>query len=285
MGSRFGGAKQLEPITNEGETILDFSLFDAVEAGFKKIVFVVRSEILPMMRDSFAQKLEDRVDVKFVCQDEALIESGYTGNRKKPFGTGHAVLSAKGATDGDFCMINADDFYGKDAFRSMNNWFESDDDADFAMIGYSLEKTLSDFGSVSRGQCFVSDDEYLAAVIERKGILSENGTISCDDDELMDGPLEPETVVSMNLWGFSPLIFEFLEERFERFLEDNASDDDAEFYINDVVNDAVSKGKATVRVLRSDEEWIGITYRDDKERAAERLRALKECGVYPAKLW
>jgi len=285
MGRRFGGTKQLEPVTEDGETILDFSLFDAVEAGFRKLVFVVRSEILAEARSVFAARLPGDVEVEFVCQDQALVPNQHSTRRTKPYGTGHAVLATRPVVDGTFLMINADDYYGKNAFRTMSDWFGSSDDAEFAMVGYSLQKTLSRFGSVSRGQCIVSDDGFLSSVIERKGIISENGIISCDDNVRVDPPLRPDTVVSMNLWGFSPLIFEFLEERFDSFLRANASDTEAEFYINDVVNDAVSKRKAAVRVLRSDEEWIGITYKKDKEWTAERLNALKAQGTYPAKLW
>lgn len=284
MGSRFGGPKQLKQLTPTGETLIDFSLFDAVNAGFKKIVFVVRSEILPEMK-SFEQKLAGSADVRFVCQDELGLPEGYSRvSRTKPFGTGHAVLAAAEVNE-NFCMINADDFYGRKAFKMLAEWTPPAGENEFVMVGFPLKNTLSAHGPVSRGQCVVSDDGFLKSVVERKGILSENGMISCSGETNAGSELEPQTIVSMNFWGFTPYIFELLERGFREFLRKNAPDEDSEFFINDVVNSAVSEGRARVRVLRSDEDWMGITYKEDTDEVSEKLKTLKETGIYPERIY
>ncbi len=280
IGSRFGSLKQIEPVTPEGETILDFSIYDAVRAGFKKIVFVVRREILGDLAGLFERKLGGIVDVRFVCQDDAV----EMGGRKKPYGTGHAVLSASDEVRENFCMINADDFYGRSSFMTARKWDTAPESADFSMIGFMLLKTLSKSGPVSRGQCAIDKDGFLTAVRERTGIVSENGGIYCDSKNGAS-PLNADTVVSMNFWGFTTGIFEFLEKDFELFLESEGSDQNSEFYINDVVNRAVAAKKASVRVFPSDEDWMGITYKEDRDGVAQKLAVLREAGVYPARLW
>lgn len=285
MGSRFGGTKQLEEVTDEGDAILDFSLYDAVEAGFRKIVFVVRSEILEEARSFFESKLREKADVRFVCQDREPMAEKHSTKRQKPFGTGHALLAARSEVNESFCMINADDYYGQNAFSIINNGFRSAEEGDFLMVGYPLKNTLSKFGTVSRGQCRLTGSGYLKSVIERKGILSENGVISCDEADEIAEPLTPDTIVSMNLWGFTPKIFDLLDSEFRVFLENSGEDPNAEFFINDVVNKAVRNGKAQVKVLRTDDEWVGVTYREDKQFTAEHFRKMKEMGFYPQRLW
>lgn len=281
MGSRFGGLKQLEPVTPEGETILDFSVYDAIRSGFRKIVFVVRREILRDFKSFFDHKLEGIVEVRYVCQDDFKSSE----KRKKPFGTGHAVLAARKQVDENFCVINADDFYGGRSFESIANWDAAPDSAKFAMIGFKLQKTLSDHGTVSRGQCEIDSADFLNAVVERTGILSENGIISCDNEGKERLSLARDTVVSMNFWGFTTVIFEFLDRDFCAFLERAGGESEDEFFVNDVVNRAVLENRASVRVIESDESWMGITYKEDKHGVAERLAGLRADGVYPEKIW
>lgn len=279
MGSRFGGAKQIEPVTPEGETILDFSLYDAVNTGFRKIVFVVRREILGEFRQIFDRKLEGKLDLSYVCQDD-FESSDLDGTL---LGTGHAVLAARDSVDENFCVINADDFYGRSAFELIADWDVSPTSTEFAMIGFKLNDTLSEFGGVSRGQCSISGKGYLTSIIERTGILSENGIISCDEQGT-GYELKTDTVVSMNFWGFTPAIFEPLERGLREFLG-SAGRENTEYYINDFINAAVSGEQASVRVVGSGGSWMGITYREDKAAVAVKLAELRKDGIYPSRLW
>ncbi len=280
MGSRYGGTKQLDSITPNGETIIDFNLYDALVAGIEKVVFIVRSSILEDVRSEFEPKLRDRAETEYVCQDEFRLPAKGIG-RKKPWGTGHAILSASEAVDEDFWVVNADDLYGRSTFLQMSS---SSTDG-FSMAAFRLGSTLSPNGSVSRGQCIVDDEGFLKAVVERKGILRENGSITCDDPEDVLEPLTDNTAVSMNFWGFTPRIFELLEERFGEFIAARGDDPDAEFFITEPVNDAIAEGEASVRVLVTNEQWVGVTYREDREMAAARVLELRSRGIYPARLW
>ena len=273
MGTRFGGLKQLEPVTAEDETILDFSLFDARRCGVKKVVFVIRNEIEAKIRNAFEDKLKNFDAVSYVIQEE----KGPV--REGPWGTGHAVLAAKPAVEDNFLVINADDFYGKDAFDLMTSYETSPVSTNFALAGYELGMTLSDHGAVSRGECVVGDDGFLLRLIERKGILRDNGSIHSNGDRR----ISPSTKVSMNLWAFTPGVFGLLETRFANFAKTARATD--EFYLNEALSDAVTRKEATIRVLETKSEWMGVTYRGDIGRVSARLRELKAEGAYPEQLW
>jgi len=277
LGSRYGGTKQLDAVTPGGETIIDFTLYDALVAGIEKVVFIVRRAILEDVRAEFGEKLEGRAEAHYVCQDE--LRPPKTGiEREKPWGTGHAILCASEAVDEDFWVVNADDFYGRPTFLMM----ASAPAGGFAMAAFRLGSTLSENGTVSRGECVVGDDGFLKAVIERKGILRDNGNIICDDADVR---LAADTPVSMNFWGFTPRVFGILEKRFERFVSGHGSDPSAEFYITKPINDAIAAGEAAVRVLTTGEKWVGVTYRDDKAQTAAHIEGLRARGLYPERLW
>lgn len=280
LGSRYGGTKQLEHLTPEGETIIDFSLYDALVAGIRKVVFVVRSEILADLKNEFGPKLEGRAEVDYVCQDEAALPAP-SAARKKPWGTGHAILAAGEAVDEDFWVVNADDFYGRSSFLRMANAPAGGS----SMVGFRLGATLSANGPVSRGQCVTDEDGFLQAVIERKRILRENGRITCDEPAAGAPPLTEDTTVSMNFWGFTPQVFGLLERRFAEFLELSSGDPAAEFFITEAVTSAIRDGETSVRVLKTDEQWVGVTYREDADLAAAHLESLRARGVYPPSLW
>lgn len=273
LGRRYGGTKQTAAVTPEGYTIVDFSLYDAFVAGIEKVVFIVRWDILEEVRAAFVPSIGTRAEVRFVCQD-----SFPAPERDRPWGTGHAILSASEAVDEPFWVINADDFYGRSTFLMMSY----SDPSEMKMAAFRLGATLSEFGPVSRGQCDVDSGGFLRSVIERKGILRDNGGITCDDPAAL---LTPDTPVSMNFWGFTPEVFPVLESRFARFLEEHGNDPSAEFYITAAVNDAIHSGEIAVRVLRTEEKWVGVTYREDRRTAAGHFEALRSRGIYPGKLW
>ena len=279
IGSRFGGIKQLETVADNNEMILDYSIYDAVEAGFEKIVFIVNRSILDDFRRIFEPRLRHVKDVIFLCQD---IESDI---RKKPWGTADAVFTGRNEIDENFCMINADDYYGKGAFQILSKHLKSPEEPEFSMVGYRLDRTLSNHGSVSRGQCSVNKQGFLNSVVERTGILSENGEISCSKIDKTYPALKADSIVSMNFWGFTPSIFGFIEERFETFLSEFGSDPVAEFYINDVVNWSLLKNLSRVRVFETKDDWMGITYREDKAEVSRRLLEMRQNGLYPERLW
>ena len=273
MGSRYGGTKQTEAVTPAGETIVDFSIYDALVAGIGKIVFVVRSGILDEVRERFEPGPGRRAELRFVCQDRFE-----TPPREKPWGTAHAILSASEAVNEPFWVINADDLYGRSAFLQM----ASTHDDGFAMVSYSLGQTLSLHGPVSRGECLVDKEGFLRSVVERKGIVSENGEIVCGDP---GARLYSDTPVSMNFWGFTPRIFDILRQGFGRFVEESAGDPSAEYFITSAVNSAIERDEARVKVLPSADRWMGITFRDDRAPAALHIQGLRERGLYPARLW
>lgn len=273
MGTRFGGLKQIEPLSAEGETFIDFSLYDAKRCGIKRVVFVVRKDILEEFQSAFGAKQERFQEVLYVCQDKSGPPRG------RPWGTGHAVLAAKTEARENFLVINADDFYGRPAFEMMTRVDVSSESADFALAGYELGDTLSDQGAVSRGECLVDDNGKLRKVLERKGILSDNGEINFNGGHR----ISPEAMVSMNFWFFTPRVFDLLEVRFERFANTAKAAD--EFYLNEALSDAVMRNEANIRVLKTESEWMGVTYREDKDRVASRLAQLKAEGIYPDRLW
>jgi NDP-sugar pyrophosphorylase family protein len=286
IGSRYGGIKQIDGFGPCGETIMDYSLFDAVRSGFSKIVFIVREEIKDTVKEMFLPKLQGKAEVEFVIQslDKFVPPAYQKTERTKPWGTSHAMLCAKEVIHEPFAVINADDFYGQAAFRAVADFFDTEKDNAHAMVGYTLKNVLSDHGSVSRG-CGESDGQgYLKSVVERTTIIKENGKIISKEK---DGDLEmsPETPTSMNFWGFHPSIMSLTERLFHEFLKNNHQQVKAEFFIPLVVNDMIKQGLGKVKIISGGSIWFGVTYKEDKEMVSSRIMELVKKGEYPARLW
>lgn len=288
MGSRYGGLKQIDSFTPEGDTIIDFSIYDALQAGFGKFVFIIRKSFEKDFKATFDKKLEGKAEVAYVFQELDYVPEKYIDpSRTKPWGTGHALLMAKDEVKENFAIINADDFYGREAFNVMAKSLESTDknSYDFNMMAYLLKNTVSDHGYVSRGECEVDEKGYLVDVTERTHIeKTAGGLIRKDDDENLI-PIDENTVVSMNFWGFTPKCFEFGDKLFEAFLEANKDNPKAEFFIPLVVSDILNSDKGSVEVLKSDAQWFGVTYKEDKAIVQAEIKKLKDNGVYPKQLW
>jgi len=286
MGSRYGGIKQIDGFGPNGETIMDYSLFDAIRSGFTKVVFIVREEIKETVKEIFLPRLQGKVEVDFVIQAlDTMVPSEYQNpERTKPWGTAHAVLCAKNAIQEPFAVINADDFYGCAAFESVARFFNGNTEGAHAMVGYTLKNVLSDNGSVSRG-CGEQDAQgYLKSVVERTTIVKENGKIISkekDGDLVMD----PNTPTSMNFWGFHPNIFPLIEQMFIEFLRENGKNPKAEFFIPIIGNKMIQKGLGKVKILGGGDVWFGVTYKEDKDEVSGKIRELVKQGEYPAKLW
>jgi len=288
IGSRYGGLKQLDTFTPEGDTIIDFSIYDALEAGFGKFVFIIRKSIEKEFRAEIDKKLEGKAEVAYVFQEiDKVPENYFNPDRVKPYGTGHAMLMAKDAVQENFAIINADDFYGRDAFMAMADYLRSIDKTsfDFSMMAYLLKNTVSDHGFVSRGECAVDEKGFLSHVVERTHIeKTKDGLIRKDEDGNMI-PIDENTVVSMNFWGFTPRCFEYTEALFDTFLEENQDNLKAEYFIPLIVNGYLENGTASVKVLTSEARWFGVTYKEDKESVQKEILALKNKEIYPTHLW
>lgn len=286
MGSRYGGIKQIDGFGPNGETIMDYSLFDAVRAGFTKVVFIVREEILEIVKEKFQPKLEGKVEVEYVIQSlDKLIPDQYKNSeRSKPWGTAHAVLCAKDVIKEPFAAINADDFYGKEAFQAVADFFLKEQSPDHAMVGYTLKNVLSDHGSVSRGVGETDGKGYLKSVVERTTIVKENGKIISKEK---DGDLElsPDAPTSMNFWGFHSEMFDMALGMFHDFLRDNHTNLKAEFYIPLFVNRMIQENKGKVKVLNGGNIWFGVTYKEDKDEVSRKIGEMIAKGDYPKILW
>ena len=292
MGSRYGGLKQIDPVGPGGEFILDFSVFDAVRAGFGKVVFVIRRDMEEVFRQAVGKRFEAKLDVGYAFQELADLPAGFAAppGRVKPWGTGHAVWAARRAVNGPFSVINADDFYGRDSHRQLGGFFAAAKRAaagppEFAMAGFRLAATVSPHGSVSRGICEVDADGFLRQVIERTRIerLPDGSHAWFEDDRPV--PLSGKEIVSMNMWGFTPELFDLLGDCFERFLREHGSGEKSEFYLPAAVDAMIREGRARVRVLPTEGTWLGVTYPEDKDVVAEGIRRLAESGEYPVPLW
>jgi len=289
MGSRYGGLKQLDEMSEDGDTIIDFSIFDAIEAGFKKVVFIVRESFKDDFQKLYDKRLNGKIEVAYVCQEIDKIPSGYAVDheRIKPWGTGHAVLMIKEVVDGNFVVINGDDFYGKEAFKTIIKALDQLDPntLDMCMVGYNLKNTISENGSVSRGECFVNDQHELTTIIERTQIEKTAGAIQRKDKDEKTISMSEDTIVSMNFWGFTPKFLEVLEKEFALFLKAHSSALKSEFYIPTVVNSIIASKKGRVKVLTSDAKWIGVTYAADKPLVVKEIKNLKRLGIYSKELW
>jgi UTP-glucose-1-phosphate uridylyltransferase len=286
MGSRYGGLKQIDPVGPAGQTIIDYSIYDALRAGFAKLVFVIRRDLEQPFRELVGQRFEQRLPVHYVFQELGDLPPGFAPppNRVKPWGTTHALLSAQSAIQEPFVAINADDFYGAQSFRLLAEHLSSGG-SDYAMAGFILRQTLSEFGSVARGLCEVGFDGSLKSIVELTRIERDGAGARNTDAAGRVTRLTGEETVSMNFWGFTPAVFPALRARLAAFLERSGRDEKAECYIPSVVNELVISGQARVRVLRTGAPWFGVTYREDRPRVVENIRQLVACGDYPERLW
>ena len=290
MGSRYGGLKQLDKLGPNGETIIDYSIYDAKRAGFGKVVFVIRKDIEEEFKEVIISRLSGKIEVDYCLQELEYLPAGFElpAERKKPWGTGHAILMAADKIKEPFGVINADDFYGADAFKVLAEFFaglKSENENLYAMVGYDVANTLSDFGSVSRGVCLENEENYLVSVTERTHIDRSHNGIAYQDEKGDLVFLTPKTIVSMNFWGFTTQIFKQLSERFTGFLNENIHNPKSEFYIPSVVNDLIETKETSAKVLHSSAQWFGVTYREDRELAVSKIKQLVEEGVYPENLW
>jgi UTP-glucose-1-phosphate uridylyltransferase len=287
MGSRYGGLKQLDEVGPNGEAIIDYSLFDAIRAGFGKVVFVIRTDFEEAFKQRFEPNLKGRIEVDYVYQSIDKIPPGFVihPEREKPWGTSHALLMAESTVKEPMAVINADDFYGSKAYEVMADFLiASTDENEYAMVGYNVGNTLSEFGSVSRGVCNTDENGYLTSVVERVKIKQDpDGIFYYENDERFQ--LHDNTPVSMNFWGLKPSVFNYLQKGIREFLSLNGSKLKSEYYIPLLINDNILNGKIRTRVLQCDSMWFGVTYREDKPFVQEKIGDLLKKGEYPYKLW
>ena len=281
MGSRYGGLKQLDAIGPSGETIIDYSVYDAIKAGFTKVVFIIRKDFEQEFKSKITDKYEGQIQVEFAFQDLNDLPDEFTcpEGREKPWGTGHAIFSARNVINEPFVAINGDDFYGRESFKVVADYYRKGANS-FSMVAFKLDKTLSSFGGVTRGLCTVND-EKLNTVIETADLQKTDYGVSSNRDIELDGT-EP---VSMNVWGFTPMLFKYLEERFVEFLSENGTEMKSEYLIPSVVNELIQSGQETVHVLRSGATWFGVTYKEDKPYVEGEIEKLVNKGEYPGKLF
>jgi len=281
MGSRYGGLKQLDAIGPSGETIIDYSVYDAIKAGFTKVVFIIRKDFEQEFKSKITDKYEGQIQVEFAFQDLNDLPDEFTcpEGREKPWGTGHAILSARDVINEPFVAINGDDFYGRESFKVVADYYRKGANS-FSMVAFKLDKTLSSFGGVTRGLCTVND-EKLNTVIETADLQKTDYGVSSNRDIELDGS-EP---VSMNVWGFTPILFKYLEEKFVEFLSENGTEMKSEYLIPSVVNELIQSGQETVHVLRSGATWFGVTYKEDKPYVEGEIEKLVNKGEYPGKLF
>ena len=290
IGSRYGGLKQVDPIGPHNEIVIDYSIYDALKAGFDKVVFIIRKEIEDVFRESIGRRIEQKVDTAYVFQELDKLPDGFTvpPERKKPWGTGHAVLCAAKAVDGNFAVINADDFYGPGSFSVLHTHLSTAEDHekyDYAMVGFVLRNTLSEHGHVARGVCESDKDGYLKSITERTKIQKIGDTVQYTEDEETWTHIRPDTLVSMNMWGFTPGFLVELKKWFPRFLSLHLGEPKAEFFIPTVVNELITEELARVNILPTNEKWFGVTYPQDKKKVKSAIRELIHRGVYPEDLW
>ena len=289
MGSRYGGLKQLDPLGPNGETIMDYSIYDALQAGFGKVVFVIRKDFEKDFRDKILSKYEGHIPVEVVFQSTDKLPEGYVcpADRTKPWGTNHAVLMGKDAIKEPFAVINADDFYGRNAFEVIAKELmrPRDRKGDYCMVGFRVGNTMTENGSVARGVCTTREGK-LAAIVERTAIsYDKDGRIVFTDENGVEQTLEPNTPVSMNFWGFTPDYFDYSEREFRHFLDKDLNTPKAEFFIPLCVDTLINSGEATVKVLDTDSRWFGVTYAADRPGVVEKFAELHANGTYPAKLF
>ena len=292
MGSRYGGLKQLDPIGPSNEVIIDYSIFDAVEAGFNKAVCIIRPEIEQAFHDEFGKNIEKVLDLQYVYQkgDENIPSSLKNVKRSKPWGTAHALLACKDVVKNPFVVINADDFYGKAAYKQLAEFLKEktiDNKNEYAMVGFAIKNTITDHGYVSRGICEVDDNGYLSDIVERLRIEKDGeGAKFTEDDGATWTSLDPNTPVSMNMWGLTPHFFKEIEDYFPIFAENNKNNlEKAEFYIPTAIDHVIKNNAGSVKVLKSIDKWYGVTYKEDKAKVQEAISKMVDEGKYKRNLW
>ncbi|PWS26973.1 nucleotidyltransferase [Pedobacter yonginense] len=287
MASRYGSMKQIDGFGPNGETIIDYSIYDAIQAGFGKVVFIIKEEFVDNFKSIFEPKLNGRIETDYVFQNFDLKQFGIEEEiyREKPWGTAHAILSARKVVKEPFCVINADDYYGYDAFKKMVDFLNDEaSDSNFSIIGYEIGKTLSEFGAVSRGVCKVDASGNLEEIIERTKVYPKDGKIFYEEDG-EEFPLSFDTPVSMNFWGFTPAVFKITEELFKEFAMANKDKPKAEFFIPLIGESLVKTNEATFKVVPTSNKWFGVTYKEDKPYVQDSIDQLVKNGTYPEKLW
>lgn len=289
MGSRYGGMKQIDGVGNHGEPIIEFSIYDARQAGFENVVLIIKREHEEAFKQALANKLEGKINVRFAYQDMCNIPEGFTvpEGRVKPWGTTHALLACKGIVDGPFAIINADDFYGRDAYKVIYDFLTTEvKDNQYAMVGYPCINTLTDNGTVTRGLCQEDENKCLASIVEIQKIAKKDGHAVYEDNgewkEISDTSL-----VSMNFWGFTPAIFKDMEEIFTKFLQEHLEENPlkCEHVIPTAVGTLVAENKCSVKMLSSKDAWFGVTYKEDKPNVMQKIQEMKDAGIYPDQLW
>jgi UTP-glucose-1-phosphate uridylyltransferase len=289
MGSRYGSLKQVDPVGQSGETILEYSVYDAIRAGFGKVVFVIRRELEKDFNEIFIHKLQKHIEVDYVFQEIDMVPDGIKvpAERVKPWGTGHAVMVASSKVKEPFAAINADDYYGSNAFMKIGAYLSNLEvkQTAYTMVGFDVDNTLSENGTVSRGVCEVDSNMLLKSVVERFKIEKTDKGVICKDLQENTFIIDSKSIVSMNFWGFTPNFFSQLETHFLKFIKENYSNPKAEFFLPFVVDELIKTNQATVNVLRSADKWFGVTYKDDKPLVVARIKKLVESGVYPQNLW
>lgn len=293
MGSRYGGLKQIDPVDEYGNIIMDFSIYDAIRAGFRKVVFIIKKENEESFKEAIGNRIAKQIETAYVFQDIHNLPDGYSvpEGRVKPWGTGHAVMSCSGVIDGPFAVINADDYYGSNAFKLAYDFLSSTEDDTryrYMMVGYQLENTLTENGHVARGVCVTDAENHLVTINERTHIEKRGDGTAYTEDEGASWTVIPKgSTVSMNMWGFSASILGELDQRFRVFLENNLEKNPqkCEYFLPFVVDELLAEDRAVVEVLKSADKWYGVTYKEDKPYVVEAIRRLKEQGLYPEKLW
>ena len=290
MGSRYGGLKQLDGLGPNGETIMDYSLFDAIRGGFGKLVFVIRKDFEKDFREKIISKYENHIPVEVVFQSVDKLPEGFTcpADRSKPWGTNHAVLMGKDVIKEPFAVINADDFYGRDSFAVLGKFLSELPEGsknNYCMVGFRVGNTLSESGTVARGICSTNDQGHLTTVVERTEIMRVNGPVCYKDEKGEWVAVADNTPVSMNMWGFTPDYFTYSENYFVDFLKENIDKPKAEFYIPLLVNKLITEETATVKVLDTTSRWFGVTYAADRQGVVDKIKALIDAGEYPSKLF
>ena len=278
MGSRFGGLKQIEPVGKNGEAILDFTVYDAIKAGFTKVVFVIKHAIENDFKEFVGSRIAKKIKVEYVFQEIDKLPDGFTApdDRQKPWGTAHAILCCKDVVNEPFAVVNADDFYGRSALQKVAEFLKQEEN-NYCMVGFRLANTLTENGSVSRGVCEIDNQNCLTKVTERTKIIDCKYT---EDDGQSWTSLSPDTVVSMNLWGFMPDIFEFIEKGFKEFLKTNINLPKSEYYLPTVVSSLIDNGQKNVEVLVAEDKWYGITYKEDKQKVVNAIGEMIDAGIY-----
>lgn len=292
MGSRYGGLKQIDPVGPDNTLIIDYSIYDAVQAGFETIAFIIKKDDEEAFKEAIGDRIARKVNVRYIYQRLDNLPAGYSvpEGRTKPWGTAHAIMCCAGEVNTPFAVINADDYYGAEAFRKMSDWLETEEakvPTNYCMTGYVLKNTITENGHVARGICQVDDNGMLKNVVERTKIMRRNGQTQYTEDGENWVDVDENSIVSMNCWAFKPIFLETLQKRFEEFLKENYESNPlkCEFFLPFVVQEMIDEGSCSVKVLHTNDKWFGVTYREDKETVVNAIASKIAAGEYPEHLW